>query len=383
MSEYMTPNPLSVRTSATCMEAAYLMMRRYVKHLVVVDDDGRVKGVVSVRDIAYAEALGPLYMLRRIRSASSVEELAERYHELVRVLRREARRLRPGEGREAAHLVRMASLALRGVMEKAADLAARRLGIGQSGVAYLTLGSNGRLEQFLASDRDTMLVYWGLGEGRARAFAEEVESILDKAGFPGCRQGYTARRLLYSGDALAEAIGSMAANPRDENLVMLSMMYDAANVWGREGAAEWVRRSIAESLRGSSSYILEVLPAYRPRLGLAGRLPRELDLKAHGLAPVVYAVKAFAMAEGVWKPVNTLDRLRELAAIGVVPGDLAADVAEAYELLLSFTLWIQAVHGGTRVETGELSGLERSILRSVLRTVQRFVDYARSRGMGP
>lgn len=381
ISAYMTPQPLSIRASATCMEAAFAMMNRYVKHIVVVDDSGRVSGVVTVRDIAYAEALGPLYMLRRIRSASSVDELALRYRELVSLLRREARRLHPsGGGREAVHMVRMASLALRGVMSKAAELAARELGLPGDGLAYLSLGSNGRLEQFLASDRDTMLVYWGVDEQRARVFAERVEDILDRIGFPGCRHGYTSRRLLYSRDELLEKLSSMAGNPRDENIVLLSMMFDAVDVWGQHGAAEWVRRSIAELLSRSSSYIMGVLPAYRPKLGFAGRLPRELDLKAHGLAPVVYTVKAFAIAETVWEPVNTLDRLMALVAKGAVPSDLAADVAEAYRILSAFMVWLQALHGGTRIDTGELSGFERSILRSALRTVQRFVDYARRRG---
>ena len=380
ISVFMTPRPLTIGPNASCMEAAYIMMNRYVKHLVVVDGIGKVAGVITVRDIAYAKALGPLYMLRRIRSASTVEELGARYRELVKLLRREARRLHPSSGgREAVHLIRMASLALRGVMSKAVELAVKELDIKENGFAYLALGSNGRLEQFLASDRDTMMVYWGISGQKAQRLAEAIEDILDRVGFPGCRHGYTARRLLYSREELAEQLRSMSSNLVNENIILMSLMFDAVTVYGDSNTARWLRRSIAELLSTSKSYILSTMTMYRPKLGLTGRLPHEIDLKAHGLAPIVYTVKAFSIAESIWEHVNTLDRLTALVARNIIPSDLAAEVVEAYRTLSAFTVWAQALLGSTKIDTGELSGFERSVLRFALRSVQRLVDYARRR----
>ncbi len=372
--EVMTPNPITVKPYTTCTEAAYIMMKKNIKHLVV-EENGRVKGVITVRDVAYVEALGPLYVLRRIRVAESVEALAAEYHRLLRLLKREGARIRPGMGR-AVDLVRMASLATRELISKVVRLAVSQASI-DCDISYIVMGSNARLEQFLITDRDTMLVYSGCSESSARRLAERVEDMLDKVGIPDCPHGYTSRRLVYRVDELDDLIASLFSKPAGDNLILLSMFYDSVAAYGESRYADAIRERIARHAVRHGAYLRDALTIYRPRLGLTGRLPSEINLKAHGLAPIVYSVKALSLAHGLWAEVNTLDRIRALVSRKVLPPDLASDVVEAYHTIMSFVVWFQAVRGDIRVEKDALSGFERQLLRDALRVAQRFVDYAR------
>ena len=380
--EYMTPNPFAVPPSTPCVDAVYRMMERNIKHLVIAED-GRLAGVVTVRDIAYAEALGPLYVRRIIDSADTVEGLVGAYRRLVRVLGQFGRRLHPlVSGGSVAALVRMASLALRSVVSRAARLAARRLGVEARGWAYIVLGSNARLEQAAPTDRDTALVYTSLSRSAAVRLAEEVEDILDRVGFPGCEHGYTARRLVFSLEELLEELRRAAGRPEgDREVVMLGLFLDAVDAYPEDaGLAARVRRGVVEAVgeSGSAPYLRQVLAAYRPRLGLLGRLPERVDLKKHGLAPIVFAVKALSIGAGVWEPVPTIERLEALSARGIIPSDTAREVLEAYQILLGFSAWSLAVHGTRELRVEELSGVERSMLRSALQAAARLVDRARS-----
>jgi len=47
----MTPDPATVRTTATAAEAARVMQRLGLRHLPVVDDAGRLVGMLSDRDL--------------------------------------------------------------------------------------------------------------------------------------------------------------------------------------------------------------------------------------------------------------------------------------------------------------------------------------------
>ncbi len=376
--EVMTPNPITVKPYATCTEAAYIMMKENIKHLVI-EESGRVKGVITVRDVAYAEALGPLYVLRRVRVAESVDALAAEYRRLLRLLKREGARIKPGTGR-AVDLVRMASLATRELISRVVQFAVSQASI-DCNISYIVMGSNARLEQFLITDRDTMLIYHGCGETSARRLAERIEDMLDRVGVPGCPHGYTSRRLVYHVDELGDLITSLFSKPTGENLILLSMFYDSVAAYGESKYTNVIRERIARHAIRHGAYLREALTIYRPKLGVAGRLPSEINLKAHGLAPIVYSVKALSLAHGLWAEVNTLDRIRALVSRKVLPPDLASDVVEAYHTVMSFIVWFQAVRGEIRVEKDALTGFERQLLRDALRVVQRFVEYVRGAGL--
>ncbi len=51
--DIMTKNPIVIREDEPLSKAVIIMTERGIRHLPVVDAEGRVKGVISARDIAY------------------------------------------------------------------------------------------------------------------------------------------------------------------------------------------------------------------------------------------------------------------------------------------------------------------------------------------
>ncbi len=49
--DLMIPNPVQIKHDATVYEAAKLMESKNIASLIVVDDDGRVLGIVTAKDI--------------------------------------------------------------------------------------------------------------------------------------------------------------------------------------------------------------------------------------------------------------------------------------------------------------------------------------------
>jgi len=54
VSEIMSQNPVTIEENSDISEAIALMTSREIRHLVVVDHEGKVKGVISIRDVAKA-----------------------------------------------------------------------------------------------------------------------------------------------------------------------------------------------------------------------------------------------------------------------------------------------------------------------------------------
>ncbi|MEM0365719.1 MAG: CBS domain-containing protein [Acidilobaceae archaeon] len=51
LGEVMTKDPTTVREEDTIVKAVTILSEKRIRHLPVVDSEGRIKGVVSVRDI--------------------------------------------------------------------------------------------------------------------------------------------------------------------------------------------------------------------------------------------------------------------------------------------------------------------------------------------
>ncbi|BFH72770.1 CBS domain-containing protein [Sulfurisphaera javensis] len=54
VSEIMSQNPVIIEENSDISEAIALMTSREIRHLIVVDHEGKVKGVISIRDVAKA-----------------------------------------------------------------------------------------------------------------------------------------------------------------------------------------------------------------------------------------------------------------------------------------------------------------------------------------
>ena len=71
----MTKNPITVDITATVDEAAKLMKRRGVRRLPVLDEDGKLVGIVSDRDIMRV-APSPATTLSRFEITSLLDKMS-------------------------------------------------------------------------------------------------------------------------------------------------------------------------------------------------------------------------------------------------------------------------------------------------------------------
>lgn len=53
--DVMTPNPVTIRPKASAEEAAELMASRQIRRLAVVDDSGKLAGVIAIGDLAVTD----------------------------------------------------------------------------------------------------------------------------------------------------------------------------------------------------------------------------------------------------------------------------------------------------------------------------------------
>lgn len=383
ISGVMTGDVVSLEEEAPVVDAALAMVRHGIRH-VVVTRDGRLAGVISERDLFGMQRTSLRRIVERVKAAASVPQLAEAAAD-VRALARAL--LAQGVGAE--QLTQMTCALNDSIAQRVLELVAPRDGL-RGEWCWLALGSEGRLEQTLATDQDNALIFSAPGDTedarrRFLAFAQEANVALDACGFPLCKGEIMARnpKWCLTLDEWRGVFGDWIRNPQPEALLNAAVFFDFRALAGEARLAGELRDSVLQAAAGNAAFrraLAESAIRVRPPLGLlrdftpdeSEAFPGTLDLKGFGARPIVDAARMLALAHGV-AATSTAARLRGAAAAGALPLAEAGALVDAFHYIQILRLRRQYLDADVpagaenRIDPGRLNAIDRRILKEAFR----------------
>src|SRR5512143_252712 len=184
ISTVMTPGPATLEGTATVADALLVMARQGVHHLPLVED-GRLIGVISEKDVFTLRRLsmqGITGAIARAEDPAALPALAHDIGEFAHNLL--------AQGMNAENLTAILSSLNDKLTQRVIELEMRAARLPEVQWCWLALGSEGRMEQTLATDQDNALIYraaTATERAALLAFAERVNHRLAACGFPLCK----------------------------------------------------------------------------------------------------------------------------------------------------------------------------------------------------
>lgn len=387
--EIMEPAAPTVPPQTSAAEALMLLLERDAEFLLVVEPNGRLRGVVCPRDFAISSITVGVSLHEQLRRATSIESLAGF-----------ARRVPPmlsdllSSGLASGRVIAVYSSFLDTIIRRAIALMfARHPELSVDAFTWLSLGSNGRREAVLSSDMDSAVAFDDALPAHEfpayRAAFGEVSGVLESAGLSADGHGATAQHERFSRtNAQWRAAGrEWLADPVEHNgAMMTSLMVDGRPIHGDPGLPEVIR--VFGHLRrhpGTMRLLLRESLSYRAKLRSAwfpARRPETFDIKSHALLPVVNIGRWAALSVGS-AVLPTTERLRVASGSAMLPAESADTLIEVFEVLQRLRLRYQLAQyraGETPtdvVELKRLSPLDRSVIAQAVREIagaQRRMD---------
>lgn len=381
VSEVMTATPFALPQHAMAYEAAQAMIGMGIRH-VLVEEDGRLVGVVSERDLFSLQRLGLGEITAEIRLASSVEMLAELAAEI-----RKLARLLVEEGVAAEQLTRFISVLNDRLSQRVIEIERKKHHWEGISWCWLAFGSEGRFEQTFSTDQDNGIIFAAHGNASAESirarllpFARAVNEGLDACGFPLCKGDVMASnpKLCLSLEEWKKKIAGWVEKSEATALLDAAISFDFRSMFGDASLAlalrEWVHL-LARANPTFLRFMAEVALESRPPLGVlrdfatdaAHHRPDSVNLKLNGARPFIDAARIYALANGLAQT-NTAERLRAASpriGMGVVE---AEGLIRAFFLIQGLRLRVQARilpgdEGANHVEPDKLDDFERRILK--------------------
>lgn len=373
----MTAPVLTISAERLAPEASIEMMQAGVNHLVVVDADGGVVGIVSAGSLMAPDALSPFALRWSIAAARSEEKVVEVAARLPQVF------VSLLDARLDAFAVsRLLTLVSDSLTRRLLELA--ELELGQPPVAYcwLALGGAARSELSLASDQDNALAYADADDPSVGAYFERlaiaVNDGLERCGFAQDESGVLARddRWRMSQSDWARVFTDCFDVEDWEHTVRAFIAFDLRLVHGNLDMVTPLRKITLEVPRHPTMLnrlARTIIDAPLP-LGFRHRLPHAIDVKRDALRPVENVARYYALASRVGAS-STLDRLVALERLGALTAESAAALRGSFRAMTELRLrhHAEAIRAGRSpsdtLETAALDPLTRASVVEALRII--------------
>ena len=384
VSDVMTRDPVALPATATIAEAAQRMARHGFRHLLVTEG-GQLAGVISERDLYALQRRSIQGLRKEIARAASRPELAFVAQDVLGL----AGNLL-AQGLAAEPLTQIVTALNDALAVRAIELALAREALDGIAWCWMGLGSEGRMEQTLATDQDNAIVFTGGGaDARARllGFASEVNDTLAACGFPLCKGDIMARnpRWCLTLQEWTERFDDWMRNAHPEALLNAAIFFDFRALAGEEALASRLRDFLLEAVPRRPAFLHQMAAnalQARPPLGFFTDIAVDestggmLDLKLHAARPFVDAARIFALAAGV-EATNTAERLRAAGPRLRMSEDEVATAVQAFQFVQMLRLRRQEegprgdFEGRNRVDPAALNSLDRRILKEALRQARK------------
>ena len=396
ISSVMSTGVKTLTVDDTAEMAGLLMSRFNIRHLPILDR-GQLVGIISERDLFSLQRLSLSNISSAIRGSSDLQQLKK----CAEDIRTFARNLL-GQGVQARQLTVLISHLNDVLTEQLIDIYVERYQLNKSRFAWISLGSEGRGEQTIATDQDNALVYED-GESEEQRlvylkFARDVNEALDACGYPLCKGNIMASNpelCLSQKDWLIRFTSWIEhGNPKD--LLNASIFFDLRAIAGNADLLTPLKQLVKTKAASIPRFIKlladNALNARVPLNWLGAIEPTEIngkktiDLKLQGSALMVDVARIYSLAHGI-DLINTRERLAAIGRALNVPEAESAAWITAFEFLQTQRLAVQIgdvrINGNPNViDIDQLNSVDRSILKESLirvRSLQQHLelDYAR------
>ncbi|HCX34540.1 MAG TPA: nucleotidyltransferase [Rhodocyclaceae bacterium] len=388
--DVMTSGLVTLRPDASAYQAAVAMARHGIRHVLVVDGEGALVGIVSQNDLFALQRVGAKEISEQIRHAGDMAALEHASRDIASLAHN---MLIQGAGAEplTQFVSTLNDLLTLSVIEL--TMAEFRLPVVKW--CWIALGSEGRLEQTLSTDQDNGIIFEAPSAAEAPAlreafvaFAREVNARLDRCGFPLCKGNIMAGNPQWclSLEEWRHTFSQWMGRAEPQALLNAAIFFDFRPLYGDEELSEGLREWLLGRTGGNPLFLRQMAEnalQCQPPLGLIRDFvfdsnpgfPHTIDLKMYGSRPFVDAARIFALANGVAET-GTVQRLRAVASRMSFGRDDVAAIIDGFHFILMLRLRQQhRVRGGegapNRVDPDELNELERYILKEAFRQAKK------------
>ena len=368
----MSSPVVTVIENVSLAEAQLLMLKHNVTHLCVTKDGtnkSAVKGIISEHDLIVAQASNPGVLIKEIKRSQLPKDLKQIRERLSDLIQNSIQKNIP-----ISHISNIASEINLALIKRAVELTILDLGSPPARFAWLSIGSQGRKEQLLLTDQDSILIFEDVTPDKYREvkdyflrLAKRTTSLLEKVGYEFCPNGHMASNMLWCKSLTdwVKQYNSWMNTPGENSNDLSSIFFDYEIVFGEPKIEEAIENVIYKNAINNPLFFdflgNDALKKNSPLsffkkfiLEEEGPHKMKFDIKTRALMPLIDGARLLILSSNIKGIKNTYLRFKQLAISDSKNAEIYLSCAEAFMTLVKF----RTVEGLKNDDSGQYINLK-------------------------
>jgi len=395
----MSSPVVTVVENISLAEAQLIMLRNNVTHLCVTkdgSDKSEIKGIISEHDLIVAQANNPGVLIKEIKRSQSSKDLKSIRDRLTNLIQKSIQK-----NVSIANINNIASEINLAIIKRSVELSILDLGSPPVRFAWLSIGSQGRKEQLLPTDQDSILIFEDVTADKYRdvkdyflKLGKRTTSILEKVGYELCPNGHMGSNMLWCKSLTdwTKQYNNWMNTPGENSNEISSIFFDFEIAFGEQKIEEAMENVIFNNVKNNALFF-DFLgnDALRKNSPLSffkkfnveeeGTNKDKFDIKTRALMPLIDGARLFALSHNIRGVNNTYMRFKQLAIVDPRNAEIYLNCAEAFLILSKFRTLegLKNDNSGQFINLQELSKVDKENLKNALAPMRELEELIKTK----
>lgn len=386
ISKIMASPVITVTENISVAEAQLVMLKHGVTHLCVTKDGtdkSEVKGVISEHDLVVAQANNPGILLKEIKKSQSAKELKLVRNKLADIIQSSLNKNIP-----LTHITSIAGEVTLAIVKRSVEQAILELGSPPARFAWLCIGSQGRKEQLLLTDQDSILVFEDVTPEKYRdvkdyflKLARKATATLEKVGYINCPNGHMASNMMWCKSLTdwSKQYENWMNTPGENTNEISSVFFDYEIAFGEQKIEDALTDVIFTNIKNKVLFLdylgNDTIKKPTPlnffkkfNIEEEGEHKGKFDIKTRALMPLIDGARLLILSNNIKGVNSTYLRFKQLAMIDPKFSEVYLNCADAYLVLSKFRTLegLKNDNTGQYINLEELSKVDKEKLKNAL-----------------
>jgi CBS domain-containing protein len=390
---------ITVTENISVAEAQLIMLKYGVTHLCVTHDGtdkSDVKGIISEHDLVVAQANNPGVLLKEIKRSQSAKELKLVRDKLTDIIQSSLNKNIP-----LTHINSIAGEITLAIVKRAVEQSILDLGSPPARFAWLCIGSQGRKEQLLLTDQDSILVFEDVSAEKYRdvkdyflKLAKKTTATLEKVGFVFSPQGHMSSNMLWCKSLTdwSKQYNNWMNTPGEKSNEISSVFFDYEIAFGEQKIEDAITDVIFKNAKNNVLFFdylgNDALKKPAPlnffkkfNVEEEGENKGKFDIKTKALMPLIDGARLLVLNNNIKGINSTYLRYKQLAMIDPKYSEIYLNCADAFLVLSKFRAQegLKNDSSGQYINLEELNKVDREKLKNALAPMRELEELIKDR----
>lgn len=381
----MTAPVISIQDNQLLYEAILHFNKNKFSHLAVKNNKSEIIGVLNYYDVQEMQRNSISYLVREVEIAESIEQIEKITNKLPILIAALIE-----SGARTQNITRIITSLTDAITKRLISLTIETLGTPPCKFDFIAVGSEGRMEQTLATDQDNAIIFDNIDEENHKVYksyflelGKKVTKSLDQLGFKYCNGEVMANnpKWVLSADEWKTQFKEWINNSDPKSVLEAGIFFDLRCIYGDNKLTKNLQKDFFQLLDNKAVFFQHManpILKYKSVVNLFGNIVGNskhddnsaLDIKKI-ILPIISFIRLYSLKNNITET-NSILRLEKLHSLNLINKTLYNEINVSYNYLMLMRFRFQASEllkkqsPDNLINIDELSDIEKTTIKKII-----------------